>query len=34
MTTNDPIKKVVLANGEVRYRFVVDMGQKPDGKRD
>lgn len=25
----DPIKKVVLADGRVRYRFVVDVGEKP-----
>src|SRR4051812_40140587 len=30
----DPIKRVELADGRVRYRFVVDVGKKPDGKRD
>jgi integrase len=30
----DPIKKVTLKDGSVRYRFVVDVGRKPDGKRD
>ncbi|MYV56487.1 site-specific integrase [Streptomyces sp. SID3212] len=30
----DPIKKIVLGNGKVRYRFVVDVGQDPaTGKR-
>lgn len=29
----DPIKKVVLKDGTVRYRFVVDVGQGEDGKR-
>jgi integrase len=30
-----PIKKVVLADGKTtRYRFVVDVGRKPDGRRD
>lgn len=30
----DPIKRVELADGKVRYRFVIDVGRKPDGKRD
>ena len=30
----DPIKRVELADGRTRYRFVVDVGTKPDGKRD
>jgi len=30
----DPIKRIELADGRVRYRFVVDVGTKPDGKRD
>ncbi|MEV5472710.1 site-specific integrase [Streptomyces sp. NPDC052207] len=29
----DPIKKVVLAGGKVRYRFVLDVGRRPDGGR-
>lgn len=29
----DPIKKITLADGAVRYRFVVDVGRTPDGKR-
>lgn len=28
------IKKVELKSGETRYRFVIDFGKKPDGKRD
>lgn len=31
---SDPIKKIELQDGRTRYRFVVDVGQKPDGKRD
>jgi integrase len=31
---SDPIKKVPLADGTVRWRFVIDVGRKPDGKRD
>lgn len=34
MRKTDPIKKVELANGRTRYRFVVDVGKKVDGKRD
>lgn len=30
----DPIKRVVLADGRVRYRFVIDVGKRSDGKRD
>jgi len=30
----DPIKRVELKDGRVRYRFVIDVGKKPDGKRD
>lgn len=30
----DPIKRVELKDGRVRYRFVIDVGQKPDGRRD
>lgn len=29
-----PIRKIELADGRVRYRFVVDVGRKADGKRD
>ncbi|MFJ8606399.1 tyrosine-type recombinase/integrase [Streptomyces sp. NPDC093675] len=29
----DPIKKVVLGGGKVRYRFVLDVGRRPDGGR-
>ena len=34
MKKTDPIKKVELADGSTRYRFVVDVGKKPNGKRD
>lgn len=34
MKKTDPIKKVTLADGRTRYRFVVDVGRKPGGKRD
>lgn len=34
MRKRDPIKKVGLKDGSIRYRFVVDVGYKPDGKRD
>jgi integrase len=30
----DPIKKITTKAGETRYRFVVDMGKRPDGGRD
>lgn len=30
----DPIKKIELADGRTRYRTVVDVGTKPDGRRD
>ena len=29
----EPIRKMTLANGSVRYRLVVDIGQGPNGKR-
>ncbi|MEV4708868.1 site-specific integrase [Actinoplanes sp. NPDC049316] len=31
---SDPIKKVTLKDGTTRYRFVIDVGKKPDGRRD
>ncbi|MET7752601.1 site-specific integrase [Micromonospora sp. NPDC005367] len=31
---SDPIKRVELKDGRARYRFVIDVGRKPDGKRD
>lgn len=34
MKKTDPIKRVELSDGRVRYRFVVDVGKKPDGRRD
>lgn len=30
----DPIRRIVLADGRTRYRFVIDVGRKPDGRRD
>jgi integrase len=30
----DPIKRVVLKDGRVRYRLTIDVGTKPDGRRD
>jgi hypothetical protein len=30
----DPIRKIIPKNGETRYRFIIDMGKRPDGKRD
>jgi integrase len=30
----DPIKKITTKNGETRYRFIIDVGNRPDGKRD
>jgi integrase len=30
---SDPIKKVTLQDGSTRYRFVIDIGRKPDGSR-
>lgn len=30
---SEPIRKVTLADGTTRYRVVVDVGRKPDGKR-
>jgi len=29
-----PIKRIELKSGQVRYRFTIDVGRKPDGKRD
>ena len=29
----DPIKEVKLQNGEIHYRFVIDVGKHPNGKR-
>lgn len=34
MAKSEPIKTVTLADGSTRYRFVIDVGKKPDGKRD
>ena len=37
MTTTrntDPIRKITTRNGETRYRFIVDVGNRLDGKRD
>jgi hypothetical protein len=31
---SDPIKRIVNSKGEVKYRFIVDVGRKPDGRRD
>jgi site-specific recombinase XerC len=31
---SDPIRRIVNSKGEVRYRFIVDVGKKPDGRRD
>jgi hypothetical protein len=30
----DPIKKITTSTGQVRYRFIIDMGPKPDKRRD
>jgi integrase len=30
----DPIKKITTSTGEVRDRFVIDVGRRPDGGRD
>jgi len=30
----DPIRKITTQNGETRYRFTIDVGKRPDGKRD
>jgi integrase len=30
----DPIRKITTKAGETRYRFIVDVGNRPDGKRD
>jgi integrase len=32
--TKDPIRKITTKSGETRYRFIIDVGTKPDGKRD
>ena len=37
MTTarkTDPIRKITTKTGETRYRFIIDVGKRPDGKRD
>ena len=34
MSQSDPIKKITLKNGKTRYRFVIDVGPKTDGRRD
>ncbi|WP_377461018.1 site-specific integrase [Micromonospora andamanensis] len=34
VSKSDPIKKVTLKNGKTRYRFVIDVGRKADGRRD
>ena len=34
MSSSDPIKKITLRNGKTRYRFVIDVGRKADGRRD
>lgn len=31
---SDPIKKITTAAGKTRYRFIVDMPKKADGRRD
>jgi integrase len=31
---SDPIRKITTKTGETRYRFIVDLGRWPDGKRD
>lgn len=31
---SEPIRKITLPSGDTRYRVVVDVGRKPDGKRD
>ena len=30
----DPIRKITTRTGETRYRFIIDVGKRPDGKRD
>jgi integrase len=30
----EPIRKIILKNGQVRYRFVIRVGKKPNGKPD
>lgn len=32
--SKDPIKRVRLQDGRTRWRFVIDIGPKPDGRRD
>jgi integrase len=32
--TTDPIRKITTKSGETRYRFIIDVGKRPDGKRD
>ncbi|MEU7957095.1 tyrosine-type recombinase/integrase [Micromonospora humida] len=34
MSSSDPIKKITLKNGKTRYRFVIDVGRKANGRRD
>jgi integrase len=36
MTTRkqDPIRKVTTKSGETRYRFIIDLGKRPDGRRE
>jgi integrase len=34
MARREPIRKVTLKNGATRYRFVIRVGKKPDGKPD
>jgi hypothetical protein len=29
----DPIRKITTKTGETRYRFIIDVGKRPDGKR-
>jgi integrase len=30
----EPIRKITTKAGETRYRFIIDVGKRPDGKRD
>jgi Phage integrase, N-terminal SAM-like domain len=30
----DPIRKITTSTGEIKYRFVIDMGKRPDDGRD
>lgn len=34
MPRRDPFQRVHLKSGKTRYRFVIDVGKKPNGKRD